>query len=241
MSTTVSTTVKFDNVKKVYSGDVRALNGISFEVSTGSIFAILGPNGAGKTTTLKIIMGLIRQTDGTVSVMDKVPFPDGNKEISFVPEEKNLYDWMKVSKMRDYFSAFAPNFSEEKFDEICKRLDLTYQRKIKALSQGNKTKLYLALALSQNVKLYLLDEPTLGLDPVVRAEVLELVKDIAKEGKTIIYSSQILSEVEEVCDHLLILKNGTILYTGTMADFKGANGENLSKAFLDLVRKDEIK
>jgi len=237
----MSTTVKFDNVKKVYSGDVRALNGISFEVSTGSIFAILGPNGAGKTTTLKIIMGLIRQTDGTVSVMDKVPFPDGNKEISFVPEEKNLYDWMKVSKMRDYFSTFAPNFSEEKFDEICKRLDLTYQRKIKALSQGNKTKLYLALALSQNVKLYLLDEPTLGLDPVVRAEVLELVKDIAKEGKTIIYSSQILSEVEEVCDHLLILKNGTILYTGTMADFKGANGENLSKAFLDLVRKDEIK
>lgn len=237
----MDTIVRFDNVKKVYSKDVKALDGISFEVSSGNIFAILGPNGAGKTTTLKIMMGLIKQTDGTVNVMGTDPFPDGNKEISFVPEDKNLYEWMKVSKMKDYFSAFASNFSEERFDEIRKRLDLTYQRKIKALSQGNKTKLYLALALSQNVKLYLLDEPTLGLDPVVRAEVLELVKEVASEGKTVIYSSQILSEVEEVCDRLLILKNGTILYTGTMEDFKGANGGNLSKAFLDLVRKDEIK
>ncbi len=237
----MDTTVRFDNVKKVYAGDVKALNGISFEVSSGSIFAILGPNGAGKTTSLKIIMGLIKQTDGVVDVMGTEPFPDGNKEISFVPEEKNLYDGMKVSKMKDYFSAFAPKFSEEKFDDLCKRLDLTYQRKIKALSQGNKTKLYLALALSQDVKLYLLDEPTLGLDPVARAEVLELVKEIAGKGKTIIYSSQILSEVEEVCDHLLILKNGIILYTGTMESFKGMNGENLSKAFLNLVGKGENK
>ncbi len=237
----MDTIVKFDNVKKTYSKDVKALDGISFEVPSGSVFAILGPNGAGKTTTLKIIMGLIKRTDGSVSVMGTDPFPDGNKEISFVPEEKNLYDWMKVSNMKDYFSAFAPNFSEEKFDGVCKRLDLTYERKIKALSQGNKTKLYLALALSQDVKLYLLDESTLGLDPVVRAEVLELVKEIAKEGKTIIYSSQILSEVEEVCDQLLVLKNGKVLYTGTMENLKGANGENLSKAFLDLVRKGESK
>ncbi len=237
----MDTIVRFDKVKKVYAGDVKALDGISFEVSSGNIFAILGPNGAGKTTTLKIIMGLIKQTDGVVEVMGTEPFPDGNKEISFVPEEKNLYDGMKVSKMKDYFSAFAPKFSEEKFDDLCKRLDLTYQRKIKALSQGNKTKLYLALALSQDVKLYLLDEPTLGLDPVARAEVLELVKEIAGKGKTIIYSSQILSEVEEVCDHLIILKSGTILYKGTIESLKETNGENLSKAFLNLVRKDENK
>lgn len=231
--------VKFDNVKKIYSKDIKALNGVSFEVPTGSIFALLGPNGAGKTTTLKIIMGLINQTEGSINVMGTKSFPDGNKDISFVPEEKNLYDWMKAFQMKDYFSKFAPKFSQNRFDEISKRLDLTYKRKVKALSQGNRTKLYLALALSQDVKLYVLDEPTWGLDPIVRANVLELVKEIAKDGKTVIYSSHILSEVEEICDHLLILKNGQVLYVGTMEELKKDNEKNFSQTFLDMVKDGE--
>lgn len=233
--------IKFDNVKKVYSKDIKALNGVSFEIPAGSIFALLGPNGAGKTTTLKIIMGLINQTEGNVSVMGVKPFPNGNKDISFVPEEKNLYDWMKAFQMKNYFSKFAPNFSQNRFDEISKRLDLTYKRRVKALSQGNRTKLYLALALSQDVKLYVLDEPTWGLDPVVRASVLDLVKDIVKEGKTVIYSSHILSEVEEVCDHLLILNEGHVLYIGSMEELKKDNEKNFSQTFLDMIKNGESK
>jgi|UniRef100_A0A7V3RFB5 ABC-2 type transport system ATP-binding protein len=235
----MSSIVRFDNVKKIYSGDVMALKDVSFDVPAGSVFALLGPNGAGKTTALKIIMGAVKKTDGSVNVMGTDPFPDGNKDVSFVPEEKNLYDWMKASAMKKYFSTFAPNFSGERFDRISKRLDLTYRRRVKTLSQGNRTKLYLALALSQDVKLYVLDEPTWGLDPVVRAEVLELVKEIAKDGKTVIYSSHILSEVEEVCDRLLILKDGQVLYTGTMEDLKKDSTKNFSQTFLDLVRKGE--
>ncbi len=233
--------VKFENVKKIYSHQIEALKGISFEVPQGSVFAILGPNGAGKTTTLKIMMGLIKQSSGHVQTLGINPFPDGSKNASFVPEEKNLYEWMKVSKMKAYFSSFAPNFSQQKFEDISKRLDLTFKRKVKTLSQGNRTKLYLSLALSQDVKLYILDEPTWGLDPVIRSEVLETVKSMVKEGKTIVYSSHILSEVEEVCDYLIILKEGEILYNGNIEDLKGTNGSSLSNAFLDLVKKGDLK
>ncbi len=230
--------VKFERVTKIYSGRIKALDNVSFEIPAGSVFAILGPNGAGKTTTLKIMMGFIRATAGDVSVFGRSPFPDGNKEISFVPEEKNLYDWLTVSKMKAYFSKFAPHFSEEKFEKISKRLDLTYKRKVRSLSQGNRTKLYLSLALSQDVKIYVLDEPTWGLDPIVRNEVLGLVNEIAKEGKTVVYSSHILSEVEEVCDNLLILKDGRAIYTGTLNGLKEGNEKNFSNIFLDMMRKE---
>ncbi|HEU25133.1 MAG: ABC transporter ATP-binding protein [Athalassotoga sp.] len=231
--------VRFEKVTKIYPGKVKALDGVSFEIPVGSVFAILGPNGAGKTTTLKIVMGFIKATEGHVSVLGRFPFPDGNKEISFVPEEKNLYDWLTVSKMKEYFSKFARRFSEDRFQKISKRLDLTYKRKIKALSQGNKTKLYLSLALSQDVAVYILDEPTWGLDPIVRNEVINLVREIAREGKTVIYSSHILSEVEEVCDHLLILKDGRSIYTGTLKELKEGNEKNFSQAVLNMMKKEE--
>ncbi|BBJ28201.1 ABC transporter ATP-binding protein [Athalassotoga saccharophila] len=231
--------VKFENVTKIYPGKVKALDDVSFEIPAGSVFAILGPNGAGKTTTLKIMMGFIKATEGSVSIFGHSPFPDGDKEISFVPEEKNLYDWLTASKMKAYFSKFAPHFSEDRFQKISKRLDLTYRRRVKSLSQGNRTKLYLSLALSQDVKIYVLDEPTWGLDPIVRNEVLGLVSEIAKEGKTVIYSSHILSEVEEVCDNLLILKDGRSIYTGTLKELKEGNEKNFSKIFIDMMKKEE--
>lgn len=230
--------VKVENLGKVYKGGVEALKGISFSVEEGSVFAILGPNGAGKTTTLKSVMGLLKPTSGKIETLGNTPFPDGIKDVSFVPEEKAMYDWMKVSKIAALFEGFAPRFSMKKFTELSKRLELTQNRKVGTLSQGNRTKLYLALALAQEVKLYILDEPTWGLDPVVRAEVLEIVRETAGDGKTVIYSSHILSEVEEVCDRLIVLKDGKIIYKGDLDELKEKNNSNLSKAFLDLVKGD---
>ncbi len=230
--------VKVENLTKVYRGGVEALRGISFSVAEGSVFAILGPNGAGKTTTLKSVMGLLKPTSGKIETLEKPPFPDGIKDVSFVPEEKAMYDWMRVSKLASLFGTFAPNFSMGRFSSLSKRLELTQNRKVGDLSQGNRTKLYLALALAQDVRLYILDEPTWGLDPVVRAEVLEIVRETAGDGKTVIYSSHILSEVEEVCDRLIVLKEGKIIYNGDLDELKEKSNSNLSKAFLDLVKGD---
>ncbi len=231
--------IEVKELSKTYKNGVEALKGISFNVEKGSIFAILGPNGAGKTTTLKSVLGAIKPTTGEVLTVGKNPFPNGVKEISFVPEEKSLYEWVRISEMVKIFGSFAPNFSLKKFGILSKRLNLTMKRKIGELSQGNRTKLYVALAFAQDVKLYLLDEPTWGLDPVIRKEVLDIVKENAVDGKTVVYSSHILSEVEEVCDQLIILKEGKILYNGSLDKLKESNKLDLSKAFLKMVKGEE--
>lgn len=231
--------IEVKDLSKTYRNGVEALKGISFSVTEGSIFAILGPNGAGKTTTLKSILGAIKPTSGEVLTIGKNPFPNGIKEVSFVPEEKSLYEWIKISEMVKIFASFAPNFSFKKFEIFSKRLNLTMKRKIGELSQGNRTKLYVALAFAQDAKLYVLDEPTWGLDPIIRKEVLNIVRENAVDGKTVVYSSHILSEVEEVCDKLIILKEGKILYNGTLDKLKENNKLNLSEAFLEMIKGEE--
>lgn len=233
--------VEIHELTKIYDDKIKALDGISFVIPTGSIFAILGPNGAGKTTTLKSILGLIKPTSGKVTTLGDEPFPDGVKDASFVPEEKELYQWITVSKMIDIFSSFAPKFSVGKFKKIADKFELTMDRKIGELSQGNRTKLYISLAFSQDVSLYVLDEPTWGLDPVMRKHVLDTIKAFAINGKTIVYSSHILSEVEEVCDRMIILKSGKIVYDGTVDDLKDKTGNDLSGAFLNLMEDGEKK
>ncbi|PMP80628.1 MAG: ABC transporter ATP-binding protein [Mesoaciditoga sp.] len=233
--------VEVYKLTKVYDNKVKALDEISFVIPSGSIFAILGPNGAGKTTTLKSILGLIKPTSGKVTTLGIEPFPDGVKDASFVPEEKEMYQWITVSKMVDIFSSFAPNFSIDKFKKFADKFELTMDRKIGELSQGNRTKLYMSLAFSQNVSLYVLDEPTWGLDPVMRKHVLDTIREMAIDGKTVIYSSHILSEVEEVCDGMVILKSGKIVYTGTVDDLKDKTGNDLSDAFINLTKDGEKK
>ncbi len=231
--------IEVKDLSKTYKNGVEALKGISFNVTEGSIFAILGPNGAGKTTTLKSILGAIKPTSGEVLTLGKIPFPNGVKKVSFVPEEKSLYEWVKIPEMVKIFASFAPNFSPKKFEILSKRLNLTMKRKIGELSQGNRTKLYVALAFAQDVKLYVLDEPTWGLDPIIRKEVLDIVRENAIVGKTVVYSSHILSEVEEVCDELIILKEGKILYNGTLDKLKESNKLNLSESFLEMIKGGE--
>ncbi|MGC8612383.1 MAG: ABC transporter ATP-binding protein [Athalassotoga sp.] len=233
--------VEIYKLTKVYDNKVKALDEISFVIPSGSIFAILGPNGAGKTTTLKSILGLIKPTSGKVTTLGIEPFSDGVKDASFVPEEKEMYQWITVSKMVDIFSSFAPNFSIDKFKKFADKFELTMDRKIGELSQGNRTKLYISLAFSQNVSLYVLDEPTWGLDPIMRKHVLDTIREMAIDGKTVIYSSHILSEVEEVCDGMVILKSGKIVYTGTVDDLKDKTGNDLSNAFLNLMEDGEKK
>ena len=228
--------IEAKGLSKVYKNGVKALKGVSFSIRSGRIFALLGPNGAGKTTTLKCLLGTLKPTSGEILTLGKQPFPDGVKDASFVPEEKSLYDWIKVPKMVKIFGSFAPNFSFERFEKLAKRLGLTMDRKIGELSQGNRTKLYVSLAFAQDVKLYVLDEPTWGLDPLIRKEVLNLVNENVVGGKTVLYSSHILSEVEEVCDDLVILKEGNIMYNGTLDNLKEKNGTNLSETFLDMFR-----
>ncbi|MDK2886122.1 MAG: type transport system ATP-binding protein [Thermosipho sp. (in: thermotogales)] len=193
--------LKIENLKKYY-GENKAVDGISFEVNSGEIFAILGPNGAGKTTTLKCILGLRRPDSGNITLKGTY---------SYLPEKKELYNYLTVSKMLEITEELSKNFSKENAINLLKEFKIPLNEKIANLSHGMLTQVYISIVFSENVDVYFLDEPTWGLDPLVRTQVLELIRNKANNGKTIIYTSHILSEVEKIADKVAIMANGKIL------------------------------
>jgi len=196
--------LRVKNLKKSYGHNI-AVDNLSFEVKDGEVFALLGPNGAGKTTTLKCILGLRKKNAGIVNF-------DG--PIAYLPEEKNLYPSYKVEKLITFAGELTEGLNVEKAISLVKEFDIDLREKISNLSRGMLTLLYLALVFSQEANLYIMDEPTWGLDPIMRSQALKLIKDLAQSGKTILYTSHILSEVEKLADSIAIMKKGKILEMG---------------------------
>lgn len=192
------------NLKKTY-GSNTAVDNISFEVKDGEVFALLGPNGAGKTTTLKCILGLRKKNAGKVSFEGPV---------AYLPEEKNLYPSYRVEKLITFAGELTEGLNVEKAISLVKEFNIDLREKISNLSRGMLTLLYLALVFSQDANLYIMDEPTWGLDPIMRSQALKLIKDLSQSGKTILYTSHILSEVEKLADSIAIMKKGKILEIG---------------------------
>lgn len=178
--------LKVKDLRKFY-GEKAAVDGISFEVEKGEIFAILGPNGAGKTTTLKCITGLRRKNSGEIEL---------NGTFTYLPEEKKLYPYLRVKEIIDLFEKIGKDFNKKNCLELLERYRIDLNEKVTNLSHGMRTILYLSLVFSENVDLYILDEPTWGLDPLVRNEVLDHIRSLTFEGKSVLYTSHVLAEVE---------------------------------------------
>ncbi|WP_372589526.1 ABC transporter ATP-binding protein [Fervidobacterium pennivorans subsp. shakshaketiis] len=198
------------NLKKYY-GNIHAVDGISFEVLKGEIFALLGPNGAGKTTTIKCILGLRRKDAGEIVLKGS---------ISFVPDGKELYGSYTVEKMVKVAKELTERFDEKKCFEYVERFQIPLNEKVSSLSSGQTTQLYLSIAFSQDAELYIFDEPTWGLDPIVRNEVLEMIRELPSGDKSVLYTSHILSEVEKVADKIAIMNKGKILDIGYLDEIK---------------------
>jgi ABC-2 type transport system ATP-binding protein len=198
------------NLKKYY-GNIHAVDGISFEVLKGEIFALLGPNGAGKTTTIKCILGLRRKDAGEIVLRGS---------ISFVPDGKELYGSYTVEKMVKVAKELTERFDEKKCFEYVERFQIPLNEKVSSLSSGQTTQLYLSIAFSQDAELYIFDEPTWGLDPIVRSQVLEMIRDLPLGDRSVLYTSHILSEVEKVADKVAIMNKGKILDMGYLDEIK---------------------
>lgn len=200
---------KVENLSKIYRSG-KGVKGVSFDIDNGEILSILGPNGAGKTTTIKCIVGLRKPDSGTIIL---------NGSFSYLPEEKRLYRWAKVSQMIEITKDYV-NIDEEKVLKILSDLKIPLSEKVANLSHGQLTSLYLALTLSQKADLYILDEPTWGLDPLSRSYILERIREIPFEGKAVLYTSHIVEDVEKTSDRVLIMKDGEILEEGRIDDIK---------------------
>ncbi|MCD6427553.1 MAG: ABC transporter ATP-binding protein [Caldisericaceae bacterium] len=203
--------LKCENLTKSY-GNVKALNGFSFTVSRGSITGLLGPNGAGKTTTLKIINGLITKYGGEVEIFGEKISP-GNfsyrRKIGFVPEDFSLYEYMRGTEIIEFNGELTGKSGEKIIENLQNTFKLPLERKIATYSRGMKKLLSLYLALQTNPELLVLDEPTDGLDPIIRSKLFDFIFDYVSRFKTtILFSSHILSEIERISDRVVFIKNG---------------------------------
>jgi ABC-2 type transport system ATP-binding protein len=205
-------------------GSKLALNHVSLQVKRGRVFGLVGANGAGKTTLIKHLLGRLKPESGTVRVFGFDPVADPVSVLSrlgYLSENRDLPAWMRVDELLRYTAAFYPKWDPAYAEELRQQFGLEPSAKIKNLSRGENAKAGLLLALAYRPELLLLDEPSSGLDPVVRRDILEaIIRTVADEGRTVFFSSHLLEEVERVADDVAMMFNGKIVLTGALDDVK---------------------
>ena len=202
-------------------GALTALADCSLEVGSGEVFGLLGPNGSGKTTLLRLLSGFLRPTAGqaTIDGLDCYSHSVAvHRRVAYLPGEVRLPRRLRGQTVLKYFCSLRPEGNLARAVEIAQRLGLDLSRQVARCSTGMRQMLALCIAMSADVPLVILDEPTSSLDPTVRAEVAGLVREARAAGRTVIFSSHVLSEVEEVCDRVTILRQGHLIHQQTMAE-----------------------
>lgn len=214
--------LSIQNLYKSY-GKVQALKDVSFTVPEGVVFGILGPNGSGKTTTLGIIMDILQPTAGSYKLFNQDPNENLRRRIGTFLETPNFYHYLSAVKNLQIAAAIKRRGADD-IDRVLKIVNLYDRRdsRFSTFSLGMKQRLSIASCVLGNPDVLIFDEPTNGLDPVGIAEIRELIKELHKEGKTIIMASHLLDEVEKVCTHVAILKEGQLVVTGNVNDILAA-------------------
>jgi len=221
--------VRIDNLTKTFHigffrRKVQALRGVSFHVNKGEIFGLLGPNGAGKTTTLKIMMGHIFPDSGTVQLLGKDGgTPASRKRIGYLPENAYFHEYLTPEELLKFYGelyGMARSDIRRRADELIHKVGLAEaaRRPLRKFSKGMLQRIGLAQALLPDPDLLVLDEPMSGLDPIGRRFVADLISDLHKEGKTILFSSHILSDVERLCGRVVMLNRGIRVHEGSLAE-----------------------
>lgn len=205
-------------------GKKEALRDVSFTVRPGQVFGLVGENGAGKTTLIRHLLGAYTAKTGTVRVfgLDPVAHPVSVlARIGYLSEDRDLPLWMKVRELMAYTAAFYPDWDPAYAEDLRKRFNLPAETKLKGLSRGEKAKAGLLVALAHRPELLLLDEPSSGLDAVARTDILgEVIRSVAEEGRTVIFSSHLLDEVERVSDHVAMIHEGVVALDMPMDELK---------------------
>ncbi|MDQ2690896.1 MAG: ABC transporter ATP-binding protein [Chloroflexota bacterium] len=222
----------------VYYGKYRGIKNVNLAVERGEAFGFLGPNGAGKTTTQRVLLDVIRPTSGGASIFGMDSRTQGvelRKRVGYLPGELALYKDMRAA---DFFKMYeflrGANGVKGYWRDLAKRLDLDVSRKINNFSRGNKQKVGIVAAFMSKPDLLILDEPTSGLDPLVQQTVMEMVREVKAEGRTVFFSSHILSEVQAVCDRVGIIREGELIATQRVEELIAAHLKRLILTFTDL-------
>ena len=215
--------VEISNLSRRFGAKL-ALDDVDFRVPAGSVVGLVGENGAGKTTLIKHILGLLKAQTGSVRVFGLDPVSEPVRVLSrigYLSEEPDMPGWMRIHELLRYIAAFYPTWDSVYAEELRKEFDLDPRAKVKHLSKGQRARAGLIIALAYRPELLLLDEPSSGLDPIVRRDILgAIIRTIADEGRTVLFSSHLLAEVERVSDQVAMIRSGQILFCDSMERIK---------------------
>ena len=213
-----------------------ALSGVDLTLNRGRIVGLLGPNGSGKTTLIKIAAGLLTPTAGRVEIAGMRPSAETKAMVSYLPERSYLSNWMRVGDILDLFQDFYRDFSREKALEMLGRMDIAASERLKTMSKGTKEKVQLILVMSRRADLYILDEPIAGVDPAARDYILETILQNYDENASILISTHLISDVENILDEVIFLQNGIIRMHTSVDEIREKEQKSVDALFREVFR-----
>jgi ABC-2 type transport system ATP-binding protein len=216
--------VEIDGLSRRFGSTV-ALDDVSFKAETGRVHGLVGANGAGKTTLIKHVLGLLRPEKGVVRVFGLDPVRDPVavlRRVGYLSEHRELPEWMRLAELLRYTQAYHPSWDQRYAEQLLEMFGLDPRRKFSDLSQGMRAQAGLVVAVAHRPELLVLDEPSSGLDVVVRQDILDaIVRTVTEDGRTVIFSSHLLDEVERMCDHVTLMHEGKVAVQGSVDDIRG--------------------
>lgn len=223
------------NLSKKY-GNFCALSDLNLSLKHGEIIGLLGPNGSGKTTLIKLINGLLSPSSGEVLINNQAPGIESKRIIAYLPERSYLNNWMKINDVISYFDDFYDNFSKERAYTMLNKLHLNPSRRLRTLSKGDKEKVQLILVMSRDADLYILDEPIGGVDPAARDYILNTIITNYNENATILMSTHLISDIENILDRAIFIKNGGIVLNSSVDEIRTEHGKSVNALFREVFR-----
>lgn len=227
--------LRCDGITKKY-GPLIALNNIDLSIEGGRIIGLLGPNGSGKTTLIKLINGLLTPTSGSLTVCGGAPGVETKKVVAYLPDSNYLNSWMTVGQLVDMFCDFYEDFRRDTAIEMLTRLGITTGVRLKTLSKGNKEKVSLILVMSRSAKLYVLDEPIVGVDPATRDYIISTIIGNYNPEASVIISTHLISDIEQVLDEVIFINNGNIVLHKSVDAIREESGKSADELFREVFK-----
>jgi len=231
----MSAIIECKGLTKKYGGKV-AISDINLNIERGQIVGLLGPNGSGKSTIIKLANELLTPTSGDILIGGKKPGIETKKIVSYLPENTYLNDWMRVHQIIELFSDFYSDFNSEKAYEMLKSLNINPNDRLKTMSKGTKEKVQLILVMSREAELYLLDEPIGGVDPAARDYILKTILSNYNENATIIISTHLISDIENILDYVIFINQGKVVLTSSVDDIREEKGKSVNVLFREVFK-----
>lgn len=213
-----------------------ALSDFSLTLERGQIVGLLGPSGSGKSTLIKLINGLLTPTSGKVLIAGMAPCTRTKEIVSYLPERTYLNDWMKVREIIAYFDDFYANFVKEHALEMLERLGISPDARLRTLSKGSREKVQLILVMSRDADLYILDEPIGGVDPAARQYILNTILSNYNENATILLSTHLIAEIENILDRVLFLQNGQLILNHSVDEIRLQQKKSIDALFREVFQ-----